>query len=93
MEGRVGGRNRVRFKGFKDFNIGQLKWLGKSFNWCGCIHCQRATLVALVNVLIQHIFRNQFHMALLNGAVSQLLAELPRTLKGQNWVELNFQSI
>ena len=34
-----------------------------------------------------------FHMALLDGAVSQLPVELPRTLKGQNGVEFDFQSI
>ena len=34
-----------------------------------------------------------FSVAGLNSMVSQLLVELPRTLKGQNWVEFDFQSI
>ena len=55
--------------------------------------CQRGTFVAVDNVSIQHHFRIQFHTTLLVGVVSQLLLELPRTLKGQNGVEFNFQSI
>ena len=74
-------------------SIGQLKWLGKSFYWCGCIPLSVGTSGALVNVSIQHLFRIQLHMALLDGAVSQLLVELPRTVKGQNGVEFDFQSI
>ena len=53
-------------------------------------HCQRGNSVALVNVLIKHLFRINFHMAFLDGAVSHLPVELPRTLKGQSGVEFDF---
>ena len=56
-------------------------------------NCWIGTFVALVNYSIEHIFRIQFHMALFDGVVSQLLVELPRTVKGQNGVEFYFQSI
>ena len=47
-------------------------------------HCQRGTFVALVNVSYEDVFRLQFHLYLkhLDGVVSQLLVELPRTVKG-----------
>ena len=72
---------------------------GRSFNITSgafgdtLLHCKRGTFVALVNLCLQHLFRIQFHKALLNGAVSKLLVELPRTLKGQNGIEFDFQSI
>ena len=56
-------------------------------------HCRRGTFVELVNVSIQLLFRIQFHMALLDGAVSQVLVELPKTVKGHTGVEFDFQSI
>ena len=34
-----------------------------------------------------------FNVALLNTMVSQFLVELPRTLKGQNGIEFDFQTI
>ena len=37
--------------------------------------------------------RIKFHMVLLDGAVSQLLVELNRTLNGQSVVEFDFKSI
>ena len=51
--------------------------------------------IASVNVSIPHHFRIQSHiyLAVLDGVVSQLLVELPRTVKGQNGVEFDFQSI
>ena len=45
------------------------------------------------NVPIQNLFTIQEYMAFIDGTVSQLLVELSRTLKGQNRVEFDSQSI
>ena len=48
--------------------IGQLKWLGKSFYWCGCFPLSEGTFVVLVNVSIQYLVQIQLHnMVLFNG--------------------------
>ena len=43
--------------------------------------------------LLKNVTFVVFNVALLNTMVSQLLVELPRTLKGQSGVEFDFQSI
>ena len=52
---------------------------------------REAFFVGLVYVSIQYLFRIIFHMALLDRVVSQFLGDLPRSVKGQNGVEFDFQ--
>ena len=59
---------------------------------------QRGSFFSEVTISFQHSFKTNvtfvvFNVVLLNMMVSQLLVELPRTLKGQNGVEFDFQSI
>ena len=58
-------------------------------------NCQISTFVALVKVSIQLLFRIKYHiyLVLLDGAVSQFMVEIPRTVNGQHGVEFDFQSI
>ena len=88
------GQQGVRFKGFNDLHRHHVTIKvarDKLFVWfiplskmgCCCISkCFNSTP-----------FQNQFYMALFDGVVSQLLVELPRTVKDQNGVEFDFQSI
>ena len=78
--------------------IGSKQELSGSGGFCiGYVlsHCQRGTFVVLVHISIQLILRIQLinYLALLDGAVYQLLVELPSTVKGQNGKEFDFQSI
>ena len=75
--------SQARFKGFKDLHRHYMAIkVARKKNICVVLsHCWRDTFVALVNALIQHLFRIQFHIALLDWAVSKLLVKLPRTVK------------
>ena len=64
----------------------------RSLWWHGCIPLLKGALFQLSTLYstlfqIKNSHLTDFHFALLNGAVSQLLVELPRTLKGQNGVQ------
>ena len=61
------------------------------------ISYKASNTTVLLSALVERCFVSRmqdfFYFARLNSMVSHILVELPRTLKGQKWVEFDFQSI